>query len=377
MCKSFFVLFVFLFFYSCNRNFPVFSEKNPTIQIDTVTQALQIYSLEIIENSKWNDLTPPKLNPDTTSYNRHCWKSVYSNFKHKHYAICRDSILKIHLFPSHKPISAYIYNLLAKSYFHLGEIDLATAQAKQSAFIAIQTKELILLRDAYWLLSDIERRKGNFSSSCHYHVKYDELKDSVLNNYKATLTAELQKRKAFILHEKELINTEKKDWQKISFSTLASLILVLGTICVFIKAKKRKEALLAEEITSLEQKVGTISKSGQNISRQMMQNLSIVKMIGQTNCNSFDIDAAWSEFYNTLNNVYPGFVEQLKSTYSSLTEKDIQLCCLEKVKFETGEMAFILKVQPSTIHMRRSAIRKKLNAEKGQNLSDFLVQFCP
>ncbi len=160
-------------------------------------------------------------------------------------------------------------------------------------------------------------------------------------------------------------------WQMLVI--LLVFIIIAISLIVYFSFKKERNKIKKEELF-LHDKADVIHKKEQDLTRQIMHNLQIMNMVGNVRSRSFNNKEAWDEFYNTLDSIYPAFVEKLTTSFPILTEKDILLCCLEKAQFTTGEIAFILQIQPSTIYMRRTAIRKKVGIDKSQSLSDFFEQ---
>jgi len=56
----------------------------------------------------------------------------------------------------------------------------------------------------------------------------------------------------------------------------------------------------------------------------------------------------------------------------NLTQAEIRLICLTKLKINTKNMAAIIGVSNTTIEQTRYRLRKKLNLTKEDNLSDII-----
>ena len=68
----------------------------------------------------------------------------------------------------------------------------------------------------------------------------------------------------------------------------------------------------------------------------------------------------WDKFKKLFEQVYKGFFTRLKDKIPDLTQAEIRLVCLTKLKVDTKQMAGILGVSAETIRKSRYRLRKKL-----------------
>ena len=71
---------------------------------------------------------------------------------------------------------------------------------------------------------------------------------------------------------------------------------------------------------------------------------------------------------------HKGFYEALKKYAPSLTNNDLRLCSLTRMRLSLKETAEILNLSVDAVKSGRYRVRKKLNLEADENLSDFLNQ---
>ena len=72
-----------------------------------------------------------------------------------------------------------------------------------------------------------------------------------------------------------------------------------------------------------------------------------------------------------LNSAY---VERLKNQYPSLTKKDLELCLLLRLDLSSKEIASVKSVSPDSVKVMRSRLRKKLNLQAKDKLSEVLAR---
>ncbi len=88
--------------------------------------------------------------------------------------------------------------------------------------------------------------------------------------------------------------------------------------------------------------------------------------------HSIQNDKDWEQFEIYFNDIYQGFYKRLKEKYPDLTENDLRVCSLVKLRFSIKEISNMLFLSPETIKSTRYRIRKKLNLSNDERLSDFL-----
>lgn len=173
---------------------------------------------------------------------------------------------------------------------------------------------------------------------------------------------------------------------------------------IFLKSKFEIELSKSElkrkqlKIESLEKKVlekklkfkntdlttfGIEIAKNKKILQKTLEKLVAYKEQSNTNSVDFDeiikfikfqlrIDARSEVFHEKIESVNHEFLAKIKSEYPSLTENEINLVSLLKLKLSTKEIASIKNISPNSVKVLRSRLRKKLNLETTTNLIEFL-----
>jgi ligand-binding sensor domain-containing protein len=89
----------------------------------------------------------------------------------------------------------------------------------------------------------------------------------------------------------------------------------------------------------------------------------------QTNMND---DSNWKKFEENFNLVYDNFMQKLIDHFPDLKMGDRKLCAYLKMGLSSKEMAALLNTSVRSIETARYRLRKKLNMEQGENLTDFI-----
>ncbi|MEO8253514.1 MAG: LuxR C-terminal-related transcriptional regulator [Flavobacterium sp.] len=81
----------------------------------------------------------------------------------------------------------------------------------------------------------------------------------------------------------------------------------------------------------------------------------------------------WETFETNLNQIHNEFIINLSKRFPNLTNKDINLCIYLKMNLSSKEIAPILNISFRGVELHRYRLRKKLNLNKEENLSKFLL----
>ena len=68
----------------------------------------------------------------------------------------------------------------------------------------------------------------------------------------------------------------------------------------------------------------------------------------------------WKKLEDITNRIYNRFTERIKSQYPHLTEVDIQLCILLKLRFTVSQIAILTATSPSSVSVQKNRLKKRL-----------------
>ena len=89
----------------------------------------------------------------------------------------------------------------------------------------------------------------------------------------------------------------------------------------------------------------------------------------------------WKKLEDITNRIYNHFTERIKSQYPHLTEVDIQLCILLKLRFTVSQIAILTATSPSSVSVQKNRLKKRLLQkdehlfENGQTLDMYLWMY--
>lgn len=82
----------------------------------------------------------------------------------------------------------------------------------------------------------------------------------------------------------------------------------------------------------------------------------------------------WHLFDNGFNKVHEEFFDKLLKLFPNLTAQDLRLAAYLKMNLTTKEIAPLLNISTRGVEIKRYRLRKKMNLDEHENLSDFMIR---
>ena len=320
-------------------------------------------------------------------------------------------------------VATLLYRI-GNTYRQQQQYDLAEQYLNEGIDAAQQINDQKQLQDIYLEFKELENARGNFRQAIAYYEQYVAVKDSLFNEEKSRQIAELQtvyetqQKEQEIALQNERIQTlnQKARIDSILRYGLIFCVLVLGALAYLILSRQRlrikknkeiysaqqaltraelenaklKEAELSQELTFKSKEltsytVNFIQKSElfEELKTELKQLRkarpdevgkkinSLTRLVDQHT----NIDRDWEEFRRFFEDVHHDFLEKLRDNYPDLTQGELKLCALLKLKMNMKEAASILGISPESVKTARYRLRKKLGLNKEDDLVDFMQNF--
>ena len=68
----------------------------------------------------------------------------------------------------------------------------------------------------------------------------------------------------------------------------------------------------------------------------------------------------WKRLEEVTNKIYKNYTQRLKEEFPLLTEVDIQLCILLKLRFTVSQIAILTATSPSSVSVQKNRLKKRL-----------------
>lgn len=189
-----------------------------------------------------------------------------------------------------------------------------------------------------------------------------------------------------MLEEQHKRNVLQKRIDRYTIIALVILMILLAVIAFLFAQQKRRQ------LESKERELGLKNQNLVNLSLHINQKNQLLKDFESTLAKkekeagdtdlykavkkalkeSLRVDEDWKEFELYFNDLYSGFYDKLKNDYPELTNNELRVCSLARLRLSLKEMAQILFLSVDSVKSARYRIRKKLNLDTNEDLSDFL-----
>jgi DNA-binding CsgD family transcriptional regulator len=84
-------------------------------------------------------------------------------------------------------------------------------------------------------------------------------------------------------------------------------------------------------------------------------------------------DKDWTDFNRQFESINKNFYNKLKENYPDISPNDLKICALIRLNLSIKEMAVILNISPDSVKTARYRLRKKLQLNTEDNLTDFIM----
>lgn len=82
----------------------------------------------------------------------------------------------------------------------------------------------------------------------------------------------------------------------------------------------------------------------------------------------------WKVFETNFNELHEDFFKDILDSYPNLTSKDLKLCSYLKMNLTSKEIAPLMGISVRGVEVHRYRLRKKMNLDKKENLTNFLIK---
>jgi len=293
------------------------------------------------------------------------------------------------------------YSYLSKVYLRTHQLEKCKNSLMKADALSYETSYSFSLIEYYQVRFEYEKLIGNLNVAYQFQNKYIELYKKINNKgVQNVMNYLLDMQNEKIQQDKLLLSQANKiQGNKTLLAVIAgiSMVLIIGIFYYAFKSKAEKamlrEMLLCRELEEKEKQHAELNdrlaykkEAVETLALTLSQHNELFKILaGSVNdSDSNELKDAWGKFEKALyqdsnTNILPEeFVEEfryrLKSKYSNLTEKDIQLIIDIRNNLSSKEMADKHHIEVKSIEMSRYRLRKKLDIDKGIQLKDFIMK---
>ncbi|WP_439881726.1 ligand-binding sensor domain-containing protein [Pontibacter sp. MBLB2868] len=108
---------------------------------------------------------------------------------------------------------------------------------------------------------------------------------------------------------------------------------------------------------------------------ELQQHSEEVKRIIKNIEHNVTSDADWKQFELHFNYVHGDFTKRLQDKYPDMTPQEIKLSTYLRLNLTTKEIAQLLSISVRGVEISRYRLRKRLDLDRSENLTDFILRF--
>lgn len=298
-------------------------------------------------------------------------------------------------------------------YQYLGELKSADKQLDSSIYYFEQSLNLmdslnLTKANTSYVLSRLSKayiKKNKTKKAYNYLIRKNSITDSIMKHKNNAFSELIEIKnthleslleKENLLNEQNLVIKESKETQ-LRLKIILGFVLILGIILFWVSRirLKLKKSLIDKAETELKSKqekekgeeaIKLKSKELTSYALQLIDKdsaidelLRILKEKSPSSYKSLNskykkgAKDLWDEFNLRFTEVNSDFYNRLKLKHPNLTVTEQKHSALIKLKFSTKEMARILNIEPHSVNISRSRIRKKLGLERSDSLEDYIT----
>lgn len=284
-----------------------------------------------------------------------------------------------------------IFMGLAQLHLKRGENNLAKSYYYQALQLATKKSDQKLV---YTYLARLHGSENNSDSATVYWEKSLQLMEDIQTDRLQELILESKFNIDLIQKENEIAilqEQQKRNFlqKKIDRNTIVGLvigIMLLAIIGILIVWQKKKQlhskeveiGLKNQNLVNLSLHINKKNQLLKDFEKALAQSgneandADVYKAVKKALRKSLRVDEDWKEFELYFNDLYSGFYDKLKHNFPDLTNSELRVCSLAKLRLSLKEIAQILYLSVDSVKSARYRIRKKLNLEPDDDLSDFL-----
>lgn len=247
-------------------------------------------------------------------------------------------------------------------------------------------------KELYKSQAQIAYLKQDYAGAVAYLQRLHSLDEEVISNLNTKTLDEV------IFHyrmEKEQLLKAKND--KRLYSLIVFLIVGIGLMARWYLAKKRKYKRIRWELEQRLEILQGIADEKESIKNELtkfiVRDFEIAKKIALLKNTQHDtnrifvskldkllvtednklLQLKWDKFYEEIDFYKQDFHKKLIAAFPLLIEKEVQLCCLLIIGFNTHEIAAIWSQSIYSVHKYKTSIRKKTGLSEGADIATELL----
>ena len=141
------------------------------------------------------------------------------------------------------------------------------------------------------------------------------------------------------------------------------------------KMKSAQATFYEQLIAQQQQEIMTIAHENNDMRLDLTEKQLHKASDGDADAQNLPPGQYWQYLALKFNLLYPGFIDQLQKHHARLTQSDLQLCMLTKLRIPNKEMAVIFNITIGSLYKKKYRLEEKMNLrDKYPGLEEYLEQ---
>ena len=253
--------------------------------------------------------------------------------------------------------------------------------AMKHYLIASETGNDYITSVAYERLALLMEEKQSLSSALDKHIQSIETRNHLKYGYayeQDTRNFEALK----IKNELNELKVKQQSYVIVILALGAFILLLVGGFAIYLLHRKRKrlmeENLLLkqqEELSVLREKESLLREKDAKMREELFRRVRVIGELKEGKHAQHITEADWKDIHLMLESTYPGFLPNLRQSFPTLSEKELNFCCLVKINMSLQQLADIYCISINSVSRRKLRLKEKLGIDKEDSLSKFLNRF--
>lgn len=256
----------------------------------------------------------------------------------------------------------FCHLIIGLAHYYLGEDNEALAFLSEAA----QSEKASVRMSAYQGMYVIYQSAGDYVRSLECHELFVE---NMMQDEQVFKREEVERIKAEydLQMQKNILQAEQKLKSLYLYLILGGLLVALAVVLLLLRQKTLSQRLKEEEMKN---QLETALKKN----KVYVTALALTEQITASTLD-FDLkETEWDDFIELVNKLHGDFVQRLLAKYPTLTQGDLQICCLTKQGFSNQVIAILMNQQTASYARRKSRIKQeKMNGLQNERSFEEII----
>lgn len=252
---------------------------------------------------------------------------------------------------------------------------------------------------AYYKCYTIYEAGGKLEEAISAFKDFVTIRDSILNQQKLSEIAEIETRYELQAKEREialakeqaqglelkneLVSTQRNGLIGVAGSLIVVMLLTFSLYRSRIKRQRIEYQKLEQEASQAAKVIAKKNEllkelrsraANQNLAKSESSNSEFLSLFKLVESSSND-DEEWKTFQEKFEKLHPTFLKRLETSFSNLTDNDLRLAALIRLRMTSKEIANAINIEHVSVQKARYRLKKKLDLTQQQDLAKFLYEF--